>query len=283
MGNATRTVLGISGALVALSRAGQARADDPPAAGGAAGATVGTGGAQVHAAGGAGGGGAATKKGEEDTTPDHEKVIKKLAVGYFGVSQIPLAGVGGTGAGTGLTRNNVTAPAVGIRYWFADRMGADVGIGLGMQGGSTETVTGTTTTTTDKATAFGFLLHGGFLYVPSYGRHYKFLINPFLNFGRATQTVKPGAGAPANTPDTELSGIKFDLGGRVGAEVQFGFIGLPELSLQATIGLAFRREATRLVQGQNSASDGTSRFATTVESTPWALFTNNISAFYYFP
>ena len=38
---------------------------------------------------------------------------------------------------------------------------------------------------------------------------------------------------------TDFSGIRFDVGARTGFELFFGFIGIPELSLSATVGLQF--------------------------------------------
>jgi hypothetical protein len=68
----------------------------------------------------------------------------------------------------------------------------------------------------------------------------------------------------------------------IGAEIHFGFIGIPELSLEGTVGVFVRRETFKVKQDNNSASDGTTSFGTSVQSDPWAIFANNISAFYYF-
>jgi hypothetical protein len=219
----------------------------------------------------------------DDNSPDHDRFIGRFAVGYFGVSQLPTAnptlnggGIGGLAAGT------VSAPTIGVRYWLNRMWGIDGGLGLGLSGGSTEVVNGATTTSTDKASNFGAVLHGGVPVALAHGKHYTFLVIPEMNIGFTSGTIKQ-----VNGPDVDLSGFRFDLGGRVGAEVHFGFIGIPELSLEGSVGLAFHRQAfkakTTLANGTtSSASDGTTTFGTNVQSDPWALFVNNISAFYYF-
>jgi hypothetical protein len=231
----------------------------------------------------AGGGGAAAPQKFDDNTPDHERFIGHFAVGYFGVSQLPIATpILNGGAISGVTPDNVSAPIVGVRYWLTRTIGIDGGLGLGITGGSTEVVNGGTTTTTDKQSKFGAVLHGGVPLAFAHGKHYSFLVIPEMNIGFTSGTIKQ-----LNGPDVDLSGFRFDLGGRVGAEIHFGFIGLPELSLEGSVGLAFHREAfkakTTLGNGTTvSGSDGTTTFGTNVQSDPWALFVNNISAFYYF-
>jgi hypothetical protein len=238
-----------------------------------------TGGGPVGAAGG--GGGAAKV---DDNTPDHERYIGRFAVGYFGVSQLPIANVTVNNGGFTLAPANVNAPVIGVRYWLSRMIGIDGGIGLGLTSGSTETVNGGTTTTTDHPSAFGAALHGGVPIALAHGKHYTFLAIPELNVGFTSGTIK-GVGNPA-PPDIDLSGFRFDLGGRIGAEIHFGFIGLPELSLEGSVGLAFHRTAYKAKSTNNgttvSASDGTTSFGTNVQADPWALFVNNIAAFYYF-
>jgi hypothetical protein len=216
----------------------------------------------------------AAARDKDDDLPDHQRFVGRFAVGYFGVSQLPIAAT----TGTALARDNVNAPVVGVRWWMKENLGLDLGLGFGMSGGSTETVNGGTTTTTDKASKLGLAVHGGVPLAFAHGKHYSFLVVPELTVGFATGTIKPGGGAP----DIDLSGFKLDLGGRVGAEIHFGFIGVPELSLQGSVGLFFRREAYKAKVGDNSASDGTTTLGTSVQNDPWALFVNNISAFYYF-
>lgn len=217
---------------------------------------------------------------------DHERFVGKFAVGYHNISQIPLGqgGVGGAG------RTTLNAPVIGVRYWLKERFGIDGGIGLAMATGSSETVNGTTTVTTDAPAPFGMMFHVGVPLVPAYGKHYKFLFVPEANFGFAMQNdVQTAAAGAAQPPDVRHSGSVLSLGARAGAEVHFGFIGVPELSLQASVGLLARREAWKNAQDafnavpERSSSAHVMGLGTTVQNDPWAIFANNISAFYYFP
>jgi hypothetical protein len=222
----------------------------------------------------------AAPKVEGTEMTDHDMFIGKLAVGYFGVSQLPIANgapTGGAGGGA-LQADTVNAPVVGVRYWVNRLVGIDGGIGFGYSGGSFENVNNGASTTTDKKSKFGAALHGGVPLAFAHGKHYSFLVVPELTMGFTSGTIKSAAPAP----DQDISGFLFDLGGRVGAEIHFGFIGVPELSLEGSVGLFFRRSSFKWKQDTNSASDGTTSLGTSVQSDPWAIFVNNISAFYYF-
>lgn len=228
---------------------------------------------------------------KDDGITDHEKVVGKFGVMYFGVTQQPI----GTGAAANVGRGTVQTPVIGMRYWLQERLGIDVGLGFNFFSSSRAVeANGQPEATTDGPAVLAFALHGGLPLAFAYGKHYKFLLVPELNLGYATQTeaaqnVAPGAPTP---PDIHRSGFRFDVGARVGTEIQFGFIGIPELALQASVGLNFRRQvwsasrdanAAAGVPNPESSSDGQNNFGTTVQSDPWALFVNNISAIYYFP
>jgi hypothetical protein len=229
---------------------------------------------------------------KEDGPTDHEKVIGKIGVMYFGFNQQPIAG--GAGAPTaGISRTTVSTPVIGARYWLKERLGIDAGLGFNVTRSSTTVQPPTgPETTTDNPTVLSFALHGGLPLAFAYGKHYKFLLVPEVNFGYATRTdtvQNPPAGA-AVPPDIHRSGVRFDVGARIGSEIQFGFIGIPELALQASVGLNFHHEiwsvsqdAGPTVAGASSVSQNATGFGTNVQSDPWALFVNNISAIYYLP
>lgn len=201
---------------------------------------------------------------------DHEQVVGHLAVGYFGASQIPVAGLG-----------TVTAPFVGVRYWLNDMIGIDAALGFRTQSGSSETVNGNTNVTTDAPGVLGFGVKGGVPIALAHSKHFTFEIVPELLVAGATSTLKVNG-----QPDTSRTGSRIELGARAGAEIHFGFIGIPQLALQGSIGLNFARVATKtsqdLATGTVTQSSQTTAFGTTVQSDPWALFTNNIAALYYF-
>ena len=214
----------------------------------------------------------------EEGGTDHEKFVGHLALGYMGISQIPIAQTAGGG---NITRGNVTTPYIGARYWISSLLGLDVGLGLGISSSSTTVSSAGVSTTTDAPSLLGFGLKAGLPLALAYSKHFTFEAIPEITFGYAGSTIKS---AVAGGPDTNLSGLRFDIGARAGGEVHFGFIGVPQLALQATIGLAFRYESIKGSLSDNtvSASQSGIGFGTTVQDAPWAIFTNNISALYYF-
>ena len=122
---------------------------------------------------------------------------------------------------------------------------------------------------------------------PRGGKHYTLLLIPEMNIGFSGRSIKAPANSPAGAVNTDQNGTRFEIGARAGGEIQFGFIGIPELSLQATIGLGFQNNQAWQNGVGNVANNSTSAhsyaFTTTVDAAPWAIFTNNISALYYFP
>lgn len=224
----------------------------------------------------------AHKADEEDPTSDHDKVIGHFGVGYLGVSDLPIS-AGGAGVPN---RASVSAPVIGVRYWLAEKIGLDLGLGFGVVSGSTEVApAGASAVSTDLGSRFGLAFHGGVPLVFAHQKHFKFLLIPELNVGFTNQSNETGTG-PA-TVKTTLSGFRLDLGARIGGEIHFGFIGVPQLSLQATVGAFVKREAwkttSEVAGNSSSASQGATAFGTSVQADPWALFTNNISAIYYLP
>jgi hypothetical protein len=83
---------------------------------------------------------------------------------------------------------------------------------------------------------------------------------------------------------TPASGI--DLGARAGAEIHFGFMDIPQLSLQGSVGARFEFvnvESTATVGGVESVATGSfNQFRTTYEDNPWNILIANVAALYYF-
>jgi hypothetical protein len=206
---------------------------------------------------------AADEAGETDLDPDKRPV----GIGYAGLSQVPLGGAAGT----------VTTPAIGARIWVNRQTGIDVALGLGWAGGSSQTGN----VTTNLNAVWGVLLQFGVPLALSTHRHVSFQLIPNAAFGYA-HTSSPSA---PFMPSTTLSGTRFDLGARAGLEIFWGFIGLPQLSLSATVGLAFevRNTSSDAGVGAGGQSSQTSySITTTVQNNPWDIFTGNVAARYYF-
>ena len=191
---------------------------------------------------------------------DHDLFVHHIAVGYFGISQLP---VGTGGAAPGI----VNAPVVGVRYWVSRLVGVDLGLGFGY---STTSETGVAASTD----TWGFALHGGLPLSLAQSKHFSFEVVPI----EATIGFTGGSNPMGMVNGPSASGLLFRAGARVGAELQFGFIGIPQLALEASLGLYVQHESYGV--GNNSVN--TTTFTTSVSSDPWAIFTDTISALYYF-
>lgn len=221
---------------------------------------------------------------EDEMPNDHRRLNGRLGVTYFDITDLPIANpVGSAGGATvlpsPLTSSTVSAPVVGVRYWVSRRLGIDAGLGIGLAGGADQTVSNGQSTTVSKTYTTGVAIHGGLPIALAEGRHYAFLVIPEMTLGFTTATFKPGASIG---PDQDLSGFLLDFGVRVGAEIYFGFIGVPQLALQASVGLSYRRSVYKWSSNGSSSSDGTNTFGTNVNADPWAIFKDAVSATYYF-
>ena len=226
---------------------------------------------------------------DDEMPNDHQRLGGRLGVTYFDITDLPIANPvtsagGATVLPSPLTSSTVSAPVVGVRYWVSRRVGVDGGLGIGLAGGSDQAVSNGQSTTISKTSTTGVAIHGGLPVALAEGRHYAFLVIPEMTLGFTTATFKPSAtpGVTAAGPDQDLSGFLFDIGVRVGAEIYFGFIGVPQLALQASVGLSYRRSVFKWSSNGSSSSDGTNTFGTNVNADPWAIFKDAVSATYYF-
>jgi hypothetical protein len=207
-------------------------------------------------------------------------MIGRLAVGYLGRDAVPIGSGNVAPGGPGISF--VNAPIIGVRYWIDQMLGLDIGLGFFTEGGSSEFDPGggAPSISDDVAGRTAIAVHAGIPLSLASDGHYSFQIVPELNLGYATQTQDIPGGELTNT------GFGMDLGARVGAEIHFGFIGIPQLSLQGTVGARFEFvnvESQAEVGGVTSVATQTAnQFHTTVEDEPWDIFVGSIAALYYF-
>lgn len=194
---------------------------------------------------------------------DHAAVVGKWGIGYLGFRTMALGGVGA-----------VDAPVIGVRYWMAPDMGLDVGLGISLATGSTSIDPGGMDT--DNPEPFVAILHGGLPLALAHSRHFTFEITPELNFGYAANTIEVGM------EDQKQRGLHVDLGARAGAEIQFGFLDMPELALQAGVGVGLAIDNTSTEQGDAKTSTSRTSFTTSSGENPWQIFSTNLAAIYYF-
>lgn len=214
---------------------------------------------------------------------DHDQMVGRLAVGYLGRATV---GAGSLGAGVAPGADNPEgyavvglAPVIGIRYWLNGLLGLDAGLGLALTGGSVEEEAPGEETDLDSFT--GFIFHAGVPLALASADHFTFQIVPEANIGIGSAEQDDG--------DTTHNGFHLDIGARAGAEIHFGFIKIPQLSLQGSVGLQFALDSGSTDQeptGPGAPPDTISRsrtaLQTTVGANPWNIFTSNVAALYYF-
>jgi len=196
---------------------------------------------------------------------DHDAVVGRLAVGYLGRSSVTVGAAGGGDTGQGA----VAAPVIGIRYWLNRDLGLDLGLGFAYESSSSETDPGAET---DGPSRWAMILHGGVPLALASSGHFVFEVVPEANIGFGG----------ASTDAVDHSGFLLDLGARAGAEIHFGFVGLPELSLQGSVGVLFGLASASTDAGGLETSRSSVGFRTTVYDSPWNIFSSNVAALYYF-
>lgn len=218
----------------------------------------------------------------EATGDDHIDVaVGHLAVGFLGTATVPV----GASFGGLAEPLQVAAPTIGVRYWLSEMIGLDVGLGFGFQQNSAELDSPDVLVSGNTSSAFAMTIHGGLPIAIFHAKHYKFNIIPELDLGFGSGTL---FGATPND-DIELKGFSFEIGARAAAEIHFGFIGVPELAIQAGVGLSmlFSSRSSEHTFGDPRGSTVNSESGIDLgtrfnNDEPWDIFIGNITALYYF-
>jgi hypothetical protein len=244
--------------------------------------------------------GAASSEASNDDAPqdragmsDHQKMIGTIGVGFFGTLTVPVMGCNAAAGGCPAYDDgaSVLAPTLGARYWWKRWIGFEAALGFNHTSGDTETVVnnGTTSTTTLQVgpTVTAFAMHLAVPFALADSGHFVFEVIPELNFGVSGGSYE---GATA-VQDWDIGGSMVEFGGRIGGEIHFGFIGIPQLALQGTIGLHLRHESRSATQeGDLNAAPAIPKtdidqsrtvFSTTLQGEPWDIFGGSITAIYY--
>lgn len=161
---------------------------------------------------------------------DHAVVTGHWGLRYFGPTS--LAALMGT--------SSSTLQTVGARYWLNGGVAIEAGLGLGFSSGSQTTTTSqggmTTTNSSDNPNFFGFGVHVGLPIMLAEAKHVAIHLDPYiaLRYGHSAITT----GDANMTNDQALNAFQLALGANATAELQFGFLGVPQLGLQASIGVS---------------------------------------------
>jgi hypothetical protein len=202
----------------------------------------------------------------------HEAVVGRIGVSWLGTVDVPV------GPATSATTPAIPTPVVGIRYWMNPTIGIDAGIGFFTTTAATRTENAGATNTTEAPTRTSFVVHGGVPISLGDVGNFSFRVIPEINLGIGTGSVKGTMGAA----NTDLSGFLLEGGARAGAEIFFGFIGIPQLSLEGTVGLFFSSSSGKATQGGNSTRFSSFVLSTSSVAQPWDIFRKDIAARYYF-
>lgn len=191
---------------------------------------------------------------------DHSAVVGHLGLRYFGSADLPALSFAGGMATQGGTQALHT---VGMRYWLNGAIGLEAGLGIGFSSGSnTRTVQSggnTTQQSSDNPNFFGLGLQVGLPIMIAEAKHLAIHVDPYLYFRYGTSGITTGSGT--TTTDNTLSAVQFGLGANAVAEMQFGFIGLPQLGLQAQFGFGLSYNSNSFKSVVLSSNDTTTSSA----------------------
>lgn len=214
---------------------------------------------------------------EEKKETDHAAVVGSLGVGLLSVAQIQ-----NITAGLGTQTNNI--PVLGARYWLTERLGVQAGFGFSANSGVSKDDIPDSSDIYDL-TRWNLAFHGAAPISIFSGAHYNFVVIPELNLGYSTGRTKDNEGVTGDQGFKQAAWM-FGGGVKAGAEVQFGFIGIPHLSLQGSVGLEANYRTAMIETFENGEevrrnrqwfTAGTANF-----NEPWDLFIGSIAALYYF-
>lgn len=234
---------------------------------------------------------------------DHESLMYHVGFGWYGSPSVPyMDGANST--------KNVDVPLIGARIWFTPTLGLDVALGAWLHSGesksSTTSASGSTSSTTTPD--WNVLAFAGGLGMPVsilHRSHYSLQITPEVAFGwvglsrdpakttpstsstgtgTGTGSGSSGSGGSSSTSSTmpKPSGFIVQAGAKVGAEVHFGFMGIPQLALDASFGLFLAYQYAKVDVGSTTYEQSQLLFASSQINTPWDIFRSTVAARYYF-
>ncbi len=214
---------------------------------------------------------------------DHEQAVGRLGAGFFGVASVPLVAAEPDATNTYFMLDYpadaaLSAPVVGVRYWFSETFGVEAGVGVGLSQGSFERISGAGTETGDPPSYTAFCVHAGVPIALAYSDHFAFEFVPAVDVGISMGTIL-GA-LPEN--DWDVSTMQLQAGARIGAEIHFGFLDVPQLALQTSVGLnvAYRSKSAEQATGFSQSGTDLS-IGTSFGGGVWDSFIKNVALIYY--
>ena len=238
------------------------------------------------------------KSADQAGPSEHEELSGHFGLGYLGARFVPAATLG---AGKTVIINSqgdavldigvdeVTVPMFGVRYWFGKRVGLDLGLGFNVASGSVSREIPNPDPTLNRSTddsAPSTKAFVGHLALPISVYSIKYLnvlLLPELDVGFSGSTYSNfELSTNGEGLDLKLGGLLVGAGARVGAELSWGFLGLPQVSLQAAFGLRVEyRRQTGTIGDAKEVVSGT-EFGTSWYDGPWDTLAGSLGVFYYF-
>lgn len=228
---------------------------------------------------------------------DHSVVTGHLALRYFGTTRatsLAAAGMGSPGSNGSLDLHTI-----GIRYWLNGGIGIEGGLSFGIRTASSTLtrVQGSTTTNvnSDAPNALGFGLRFALPIQLAEAKHISIQLSPYFQLNYARSALQ-WADMPTTNDVTNSSMNYFSLevGATAQAELQFGFLGAPQLGLIAQFGLGLTYasisrtddevpSSNRRVSSTTTNSQGQFSLGTTIGNYSLSdIISGSLSAVWYF-
>ncbi|MGC4001380.1 MAG: hypothetical protein QM767_29555 [Anaeromyxobacter sp.] len=179
----------------------------------------------------------------------------------------------------------LTVYTVGLRHWTkegwwkAKNWGVDAGVGLVYRKSSVTSPQAGQLQTNDGPSLSGFGLHFGLPLAFTHHQHATFELVPEADLIYAHETIPS---LDSGGDDTKYTGWSARLGARAGFEIYFGFIGIPQLAMEASMGAAISYDSVKTEVGPIERSSRQWGITTQRGTEPWSIFTGSVAAMYHF-
>jgi hypothetical protein len=184
----------------------------------------------------------------------------------------------------GATPLPLTVYTAGLRHWIKEpygrfkNWGLDAGVGLVVSRSSVTSPQSGSLRTNEGPSVSGLGLHVGLPLAMTHHQHATFELVPEIDLIYASEKI-PALGSG---DDTTYSGFSVRAGARAGFELYFGFVGIPQLAIEASMGAAVTFDSVKSSVGPIERSTRTWGFSTLRGTEPWSIFTGSVAAMYHF-
>ncbi len=229
---------------------------------------------------------------------DHQRYhTKHFAVGFLGTRFVPATAphptdtVVFTSEGSAVLTvvpDEIIVPLFGVRYWINSVVGLELGIGFNVGGGSVEQTRPNpdpALSTSGEASLPSTTAVAGHFAAPLSvfsTSHLNLALIPELGIGYSSTTLEAfDVSTSGEALDLQLSGFVFGVGGKLGAELSFGFIDVPQLSFQSAFGVRFESRRHHGKIGDAEVTHSEQVFGTSFYGDPWDVLLGSFAVYYY--